>query len=163
MASISPRHVTRGAAALLLAGTLACAQAQMASKYVGGAIGNANHGTGIRVFGGAPITHVFGWEAELTSFSARSAGGQTISGSSTWSLGAAATARVPLSPEFSAYGKAGPHYLPASGAGATGSLELAIGVGLVWHISPKTALRFEIESIGGAPGGLTSVGVEVRL
>ena len=163
MATINSRHVTRGAAALLLAGTLACAQAQLASKYVGGAIGNTNHGTGIRVFGGAPVTHVFGWEAELTSYGSQTAAGSANGGTTTWSMGAAATARMPLSPEVAAYGKAGPHYLSTTGAGANGSLELGIGIGLVWHFSPRTALRFEIESIGGAPGGLTSVGIEVRL
>lgn len=163
MAAINSRHVTRGAAAMLLAGTLACAQAQMASKYVGGAIGNTNHGTGIRMFGGAPITQVFGWEAELTSYGSQTAVGRANGGASTWSLGAAATARMPLSPELSAYGKAGPHYLPEGGAAATGSLELGVGIGLVWRFSPKTALRFEIESIGGGPGGFTSVGIEVRL
>jgi hypothetical protein len=163
VAAIKSRHVTRGAAALLLAGTLACAHAQMGSKYVGGAIGNANHGTGIRMFGGAPISDVFGWEAALTSFGSQTGTGWAGSGTSIWSLGVAATARMPLSRELSAYGKAGPHYLSTSGAGATGSLELGIGVGLVWHFSPKTALRFEIESIGGAPGGLTSLGIEMRL
>lgn len=163
MASINSRHVTRGAAALLLAGAFTCAHAQLASKYVGGAIGNTNHGTGIRMFGGGPISPVFGWEAELTSYGSQTAAGRASNGSSSWSLGAAATARMPLSPELSAYGKAGPHYLPGSGAGATASFELGVGIGLVWRFSPKTALRFEIESIGGSLGGFTSVGIEVRL
>jgi hypothetical protein len=163
VATIKSRHFIRGAAALLLAGTLACAQAQTASKYVGAAIGNTNHGTGIRVFGGAAITHVFGWEAELTSYGSQTAGGGGNGGASAWSLGVAGTARVPLNPDFSVYGKAGPHFVSGAGAAATGSFELGIGVGLLWHFSPRTALRFEIESIGGAPGGFTSVGIQMRI
>ena len=163
MATINSRQVIRGAAALLLAGTLACAQAQTALNYVGAAIGNTNRGTGIRVFGGAAITHVFGWEAALTSYGSQTGGGAAKGATSAWSLGAAATAKVPLNHEFSVYGKAGPHYVSAASAGATGSFELGIGVGLLWHFSSKTALRFELESIGGAAGGMTSVGIQMRL
>jgi hypothetical protein len=161
--TINSRPVIRGAAALLLVGTVACVQAQLASKYVGAAIGNTNHGTGIRVFGGAAITHVFGWEAELTSYGSQTAGGGGNRGGSFWSLGAAGTARVPLNRDFSVYGKAGPHFVSGAGAAATGTFELGIGVGLLWHFSPKTALRFELESIGGAPGGFTSVGIQMRI
>ncbi len=156
----------QGVAALLLAGTLACAHAQLASPYVGGAIGDTDLGTGVRAFGGAAITSVFGWEAQLTNF-----GSHTLANSSckesAWALGGAGTARASLSPVISVYGKAGAHYLKSRFSGcatANGSdIELGVGVGLLWQFSPKAALRVEFESIGGVGGDFISLGVQFPL
>ena len=151
--------------AVILTGTLVCAQAQLASPYVGAAIGDTDLGTGVRAYGGASITNVFGWEAQLTSF-----GSHTLTNSckqSAWALGGGGTARAPLSPVISVYGKAGVHYLKSRFSGcASGSgsdIELGVGAGLLWQFSPKAALRVEFESIGGAGGDFISLGVQIPL
>ena len=152
-------------AALLLGGTMACANAQLAAPYVGAAIGDTDLGTGVRAFGGASITSVFGWEAQLTNF-----GSHTLTNSckqSAWALGGAGTAKAPLSPVISVYGKAGAHYVRSrlsNCAIASGSdIELGVGAGLLWQFSPKAALRVEFESIGGTGGDFISLGVQFPL
>jgi hypothetical protein len=156
----------RGALALILAGTMACAQAQLASPYIGAAVGDTDLGTGLRAFGGASITQVFGWEAQLTSF-----GSQTLANTncrqSAWSLGGSGTAKAPLSAVIAVYGKAGLHHVRSkfSGCGsASGSdIELGVGAGLIWQFSPKAGLRVEFESIGGTGGDFISVGLQFPL
>ena len=156
----------QGVVALMLTGALACAQAQLASPYVGAAIGDTDLGTGVRAFGGASITNIFGWEAQLTSF-----GSHTLANSSckqsAWALGGGGTARAPLSPVISVYAKAGAHYLKSRFSGcatASGSdIELGVGAGLLWQFSPKAALRVEFESIGGVGGDFISLGVQFPL
>jgi Outer membrane protein beta-barrel domain len=156
----------RGVVALILTGTLACAQAQLASPYVGAAIGDTDLGTGVRAFGGASITPIFGWEAQLTNF-----GSHTLANSSckqsAWALGGAGTARAPLGNVISVYAKAGAHYLKTRYSGCAtanaSDIELGAGVGLIWQFSPKAALRVEFESIGGAGGDFISVGIQIPL
>ncbi len=154
-------------AALVLTGTLACAQAQLASPYVGGAIGDTDLGTGLRAFGGAAITSVFGWEAQLTSFGSESLFNNCKV--SAWALGGGGTARAPLSPVISVYGKAGLHYVRSRvsscgfGNRSDNDIELGVGAGLLWNFSPKAALRVEFESIGGEGGDFISVGIQIPL
>lgn len=155
----------QGAAALILTGTLVCAQAQLASPYLGAALGDTDLGTGVRVFGGASITSIFGWEGQLTSF-----GSQTLSNgcnTSAWALGGGGTAKAALSPAIAVYGKAGAHYVESrfSGCSSTnrGDFELGVGVGMLWQFSPKASLRVEFESIGGTGGDFISVGVQFPL
>ncbi len=157
----------QGVAALVLTGTLACAQAQLASPYVGGAMGDSDLGTGLRVFGGAAITNVFGWEAQLTSFGSKTRFNNCKA--SAWALGGGGTARAPLSPVISVYGKAGLHYVKSRvtscgfGNASDSDIEVGVGAGLLWNFSPKAALRVEFESIGGQGGDFISVGVQIPL
>ncbi|MFZ2649689.1 MAG: outer membrane beta-barrel protein [Burkholderiaceae bacterium] len=170
MNTIDTQASIRGAVALILSGALACAQAQLAAPYVGGALGDSDLGTGIRAFGGAAITGVFGWEAQLTSFGSQTVRPLTNSScrTSAWALGGGGTAKVPLSPVISVYGKAGAHYVKAGYSGNCtnpngGDIELGVGAGMLWHFSPKAALRVEFESIGGVGGDFISVGVQFPL
>ncbi len=161
----SHRHI-QSLAAVLLAGTIGFAQAQTAAPYVGASLGDTDLGTGIRAFGGAAITNTFGWEAQLTSF-----GSQSVINckTSAWALGGGGTAKAPLSPVISVYGKAGLHYVKSklSGCGifnaSNSDVEVGIGAGLLWNFSPKAALRVEFESIGGNGGDFISVGVQIPL
>ncbi len=160
------RCLIQGAVALLLTGTLACAQAQLASPYVGAAVGDTDLGTGVRAFGGASITSVFGWEAQLTSFGSHLLANSSCR-ESAWALGGGGTARASLSPVISVYGKVGAHYLKSRFSGCANAngndVELGVGAGLLWQFSPKAALRVEFESIGGAGGDFISLGIQFPL
>ncbi len=153
------------AAAMILAGALTSAQAQLASPYVGAAIGDTDLGTGVRAFGGAAITPIFGWEAQLTNFGSHRLANNCKE--SAWALGGAGTAKAPLSNVISVYAKAGAHYLKSRYSGCTSAngsdIELGVGVGLLWQFSPKAALRVEFESIGGVGGDFISVGIQFPL
>jgi Outer membrane protein beta-barrel domain len=162
----SHRHI-QALAAVLLAGTIGFAQAQTAAPYVGASLGDTDLGTGLRAFGGAAITNVFGWEAQLTSFGSES---RPFSCKvSAWALGGGGTAKAPLSPVISVYGKAGLHYVKYKvsncfGASASDSdVEVGVGAGLLWNFSPKAALRVEFENIGGNGGDFISVGIQIPL
>lgn len=167
--SCSQRTVQR-LAALALFASATCAQAQLTAPYIGGALGDTDFGTGLRFFGGSRITNIIGWEAQLTSYGTRKIrpGNNVSCSNSAWSLGAGATATMPLTSQFAAYGKLGGHYLktrvsgPCSDTGE-GSLELGLGAGVLWRFSPKAALRLEFENIGGSNGDFISIGVQFPL
>lgn len=160
----------RGLAALVLSAAALGAQSQPTAPYLGGSVGDTDFGTGLRLFGGARISNIIGWEAQLTSFGSRriSPGGNVSCSNSAWALGAGATATMPLTSAVSAFGKLGGHYLktrvggPCSDSG-DGSLELGLGAGVLWQFSPKAALRVEFENIGGSGGDFISVGVQFPL
>jgi Outer membrane protein beta-barrel domain len=152
---------------LLLAST--AAQAQFRAPYVGAAVGDTDFGTGIRLYGGGRFTDIVGLEGHLTSYGSRTVrpGGSLSCKDSAWATGASATGTLPLTTSFSAFGKAGLHYLKTrvSGpcSGGDGQLELGIGAGVLWQFSPKAALRVEFENIGGTNGDFISVGVQFPL
>ena len=163
-------HLRRGGlAAILLLTASAGAQAQLSAPYIGGAIGDTDYGTGLRVFGGARFTHIVGVEGHLTSYGSRTVrpGASTSCKDSAWAGGASATGTLPLTSNFSAFGKAGLHYLKTrvSGpcSGGDGSIELGVGAGVLWQFSPKAALRVEFENIGGSNGDFIAVGVQFPL
>ena len=170
MNHLKPVIIFRTTFALLLAAVAAGAQAQINAPYIGGALGDTDFGTGLRVYGGAAITNIFGWESHLTSFGSRTVrpGGNLSCGNSAWALGGSGTARLPLTGGISAFGKAGGHYLktrvsgPCSDTG-DGSLQLGLGAGLLWQFSPKATLRLEFENIGGSGGDFIGVGVQFPL
>lgn len=164
------QRITRGFAALTFAAMALGAQAQQTAPYLGGAIGDTDFGTGLRLFGGARFTNIFGWEAQLTSFGSRTIRPLTnvSCSNSAWALGGGATATMPVAPALSAFGKLGGHYLktrvsgPCSDSG-DGSFELGLGVGMLWQFSPKAAMRVEFENIGGSGGDFISVGIQFPL
>ena len=158
-----------GCAALILAATTLGVQAQTTAPYIGGAVGDTDFGTGVRVFGGARITHIIGWEAHLTSYGSHTVrpGGNVSCSNSAWATGVSATGTVPLTSTVSAFGKLGGHYMKTRFSGpcsdGNGSLEAGIGAGVLWQFSPKAALRVEFENIGGSNGDFIGVGVQFPL
>lgn len=141
----------------------AWAQADAMPSYGGAAIGSTSFGTGVKLFVGGRSKHVFGWEAQITSFGSEDyAPGYSHSA---WAIGGSGVARMPLAPSFSAFGKLGVHYLqPHRGGPGVGdpgsSLELGFGAGLQWQFSANGAMRLEFENIGGTDGDFSSVGLQ---
>jgi opacity protein-like surface antigen len=96
----------------------------------------------------------------------------TLSGAghrrSAWALGGSALGGVALGESFAAYGKLGAHWVRAQTSGPLSSgrsndLEVGVGAGLHWQMSPASALRLELENIGGHGGDLLSLGLHLRL
>lgn len=162
---------TRVAVAVLLA-MASGVQAQSAGswvQYVGGAFGSTDYGTGLRLYGGGPVTGVLGWEAQVTSFGSEKYVqiNQTFNRSAV-AFGASAVARLPVTSTLTAFGKLGAHYLESkvSGPGQStkdSGLELGVGAGLLWQFMPAAGARLEMENIGGSGGSVVSAGLEFRL
>ena len=161
------QHLRAALAAIALTGAMGAAHAldfTVKNPYLGAAAGSTDgYGTGLRLYGGAPITNIFGWEAALTSFGsetyARSLVTQAPYERSAWAFGGMATARFPLNSYFSAFGKLGAHYYSSKATGPgvdekESGLRAGIGAGLLWHFTSNAALRVEVENIGGANGDL---------
>jgi hypothetical protein len=144
----------------LLAAAGAHAQSAYGPSYAGASLGSTDFGTGLKVFVGGKITPIFGWEGQLTSFGSEEY--RPGYKQSAWALGGSGTARFPLSPSISAFGKAGVHYirLRRTGSNSDSSIELGVGAGLLWNFTPTAGLRLELEHIGGTDGDIASVGVQ---
>lgn len=155
-------------AALLITASMA-AQAQFTGPYIGGAVGDTDFGTGLRLYGGGRFSNIVGLEGHLTSYGSRTVrpGGSLSCKDSAWATGVSATGTLPLTTSFGVFGKAGLHYMKTrvSGpcSGGDGSLELGIGAGVLWQFSPKAALRVEFENIGGSNGDFIALGVQFPL
>jgi hypothetical protein len=154
------RPAVLAAVATLALGT---AHAQYAPTYAGGSIASTDYGTGIKLHLGGKITPIFGWEGQLTSFGTEEY--RPGYKHSAWALGGSGTARFALSNVLSAFGKAGLHYVMPrrSGPGVSdpdNSIELGVGVGLLWNFSHTAALRLELENIGGGDGDMASIGLQ---
>ena len=159
-------RTTLRAALLAALTTLAAAGAQAQSygpTYAGASLAATDFGTGLKVFLGGKITPIFGWEGQITSFGSEEY--QPGRKHSATAIGGSATARFPINPVFSAFGKAGLHYVMPrrSGPGTSdpdNSIELGLGAGLLWNFSHTAAMRLELENIGGTDGNLASIGLQ---
>jgi hypothetical protein len=156
-----------------LAGFAAPAAAQQSGgswvSYVGGAFGDTDYGTGLRLHAGGPVSGVIGWEAQVTSYGSEKYVqiNQTYTRSAV-AFGASAVARMPITNSLQAFGKLGAHYLQSkvSGPGQStkdSGLELGVGAGLLWQFIPAAAARVEMENIGGSGGNFISAGLEFKL
>jgi hypothetical protein len=152
-------------ASLMTAGLLAAAPASaqsFAPSWAGASIGSTDYGTGLKVFVGGKLTPIFGWEGQLASHGSEDFGpGRKHSA---LSLGGSGMARFPLNSQFSAFGKAGLHYLRVKrsgpGVSSDSDLELGLGAGMLFNISHTMALRLEYENIGGGDGDFFSIGLQ---
>lgn len=149
------------AAGLLAAGP-AAAQSFRPS-WAGASIGSTDYGTGLKVYLGGKVTPIFGWEGQVVSH-----GSEDLPlgrKHSALSLGGSAVARFPLNSQFSAFGKAGLHYLRVKrsgpGVSSDSDLELGLGAGLLFNFTQTAALRLEYENIGGGDGDFFSIGLQV--
>jgi hypothetical protein len=134
--------------------------------YVGGGLGSTDgFGTALRVFGGAPITGMVGWEASATSYGKGRHGPGGVWERRATQFGVSLLAQLPLAAAWSATGKVGLHHVSYkdSRPGVSDSgLEPGLSLGLKWQFSPKAAARFEFEHIGGEAGELLTAGVQVH-
>ncbi len=152
-------------ASVLTAGLLAAGPASAQSyapSWAGASIGSTDYGTGLKVFVGGKVTPIFGWEGQVVSHGSDDfAPGRKHSAVS---LGGSAVARFPLNSQFSAFGKAGLHYLRVKqsgpGSSSDSDLELGLGAGMLFNFSHTAALRLEYENIGGGNGDFFSIGVQ---
>jgi hypothetical protein len=147
-------------AALMGASLGAQAQDRVNGPYVGGALGSTDgYGTALRVFGGAGITNIVGWEASVTSFgTGHEYVGQTRSANE---LGVSVLAHWPLANTVSVFGKLGLHFVDYSdnryGRSDSG-IEPGLSLGLQWRFTHNASARVEMEHIGGAGGDSLFVG-----
>ncbi|MBX3625820.1 MAG: porin family protein [Rhizobacter sp.] len=134
-----------------------------APSWAGASIGSTDYGTGLKVYLGGKVTPIFGWEGQVVSHGSEDyAPGRKHSAIS---LGGSAVARFPLNSQFTAFGKAGLHYLRVKrsgpGVSSDSDLELGLGAGMLFNITHTTALRLEYENIGGGDGDFFSIGLQV--
>jgi opacity protein-like surface antigen len=133
-------------------------------RYIGAGVGDSDLDTALRVFGGAAINQTFGWEVQYVDFGSSSNRSVTTEA---WALGGSLIAQLPLIPSLSAFGKLGAYYVkdevrsPFSRA-SDSNVELGIGLGVRYAITPVISVRAEFESIGGAGGDMISVGAQFR-
>lgn len=161
ISSLAFSTVTALVAALLAAGP-ASAQS-FAPSWAGASIGSTDYGTGLKVFVGGKVTPIFGWEGQVVSHGSEDyAPGRKHSAVS---LGGSGVARFPLNSQFTAFGKAGLHYLRVKrsgpGVSSDSDLEIGLGAGMLFNITHTTALRLEYENIGGGDGDFFSIGLQV--
>ncbi|MDH5540452.1 MAG: porin family protein [Rhizobacter sp.] len=170
------RSFCTGAVALAMVALSATVHAQQQQpssgswvSYVGGAFGSTDYGTGLRLYAGAPVSGILGWEAQVTSYGSEKYVqlNQTYNRSAV-AFGASAVARMPVTSTLQAFGKLGVHYLSSkvSGPGQNtkdNSAELGIGAGMLWQFIPAAAARLEMENIGGSGGNIVSAGLEFKL
>jgi hypothetical protein len=160
MNKISLALTTLMAAGLLAAGP-AAAQS-FAPSWAGASIGSTDYGTGLKVYLGGKVTPIFGWEGQLVSHGSEDyAPGRKHSAVS---LGGSGVARFALNSQFTAFGKAGLHYLRVKqsgpGSSSDSDLELGLGAGMLFNITHTSALRLEYENIGGGNGDFFSIGLQ---
>lgn len=151
------------AACTTLAAGAATAQTVSGPSYAAASIASTDYGTGLKLMLGGKVTSVFGWEGQVTSFGSEEY--RPGYKHSAWALGGSGTARFPLNPSLSAFGKLGLHYVMPrrSGPGVSdpdNSIELGLGAGLLWNFSHTAALRMELENIGGTDGDIASIGLQ---
>lgn len=143
------------------------AQAESWGTFLGASIGDSDFDTGFKLFAGQQFHRNFAWEIQYTDFGDRSERRfGTFVEASAWALGGSLVGLLPVSPEFSLFGKLGAHYtkvkFSAPGISTSDSdVELGIGAGLSYRLTPQLALRAEIEDIGD-PGEMISVGLQFR-
>jgi OOP family OmpA-OmpF porin len=166
------RTACRCAAALALAAFVAApiAAAQPGAvpwgNYVGASAGDSDYDTGFKLFFGQQFHPNVAWEAQYVDFGDRSQGPGGSVRASASSLGGSVVGLLPLSPQFTLFGKLGAHYTRQKFSRPTGSssdtgFELGAGAGLTFQVMPQLSLRVEIESIGD-PGDLISIGAQLR-
>lgn len=140
--------------------------AQSDALYAGISVGHASDfDTAVKVYIGGLLAPRFGWEGQYTNFgSVTEPAPFGPRDTSAFALGASLVGYLPLQPSISGIGKIGLHYVDIddSRSGSDTSLELGIGVGVLWQVAPRWGLRAEIENIGGDGGSLFTLGAQIK-
>lgn len=135
--------------------------------YAGASLGVPNFGdVGLKVFAGQQLHKYFGWEAGITRFAReveRTAAGDVKS--DFWGLSGAAVGILQVTPEFAGFAKAGlmagrKRVDTPSGNRNENELNLLVGLGARYAITPRAAIRAEYEEF--SQGNLFSVGVSYK-
>jgi opacity protein-like surface antigen len=174
MRSITNQRWQRTAAAMCcMAAFSAPAFAQFGAQgsdwgtYIGASAGVPDFGDlGLKVYGGQQLHKYFGWEASVVRF-ARQTDSTPLGDVRTdfWGLGGAAVGILPVNNEFSAFGKlgvmAGRKRIRGPGGDKNeNDLNLLVGVGARYALTPRAAIRAEYEDFN--QGNLISVGVTYK-
>lgn len=136
-------------------------------NYIGASAGVPDFGdVGLKIFGGQQLHKYFGWEASIVRFvrEVESSPGGDVS-TDFWGIGGAAVGILPVSNEFSAFGKlgamAGRKRIRGPGGDRNDNdLNLLVGIGARYAITPQVAIRAEYEDFN--QGNLISVGVSYK-
>ena len=162
-------------AGLTLAAASATAQAQIRGAtgndswgtYVGAGLGDSDFDTTLKVFGGQQFHPNLAWEAQFVNYGERRDRrfGAPFD-QSAWSAGGSIVGLLPLTPEFSIFGKLGVHYVKvkAKAPGVSTSdadIDPGFGIGGRFRINNQFSVRLEFEDIGDA-GDLVSASVQFR-
>ncbi|MEW5879631.1 MAG: porin family protein [Pseudomonadota bacterium] len=143
------------------------AQADGWGTFLGASIGDSDYDTGFKLFAGQQFHRNFAWEVQYTNFGDRTERRfGTFVDAEAWALGGSLVGLLPVSPDFSLFGKLGAHYTKvrysAPGISSSDSnVDLGIGAGLSYRLTSQLTLRAEIEDIGD-PGEMVSVGLQFR-
>lgn len=135
--------------------------------FLGASIGDSDYDTGFKLFAGQQFHRNFAWEAQYTNFGDRNERRfGTVVDASAWALGGSLVGLLPVSPDFTLFGKLGAHYTKirytAPGiASSDTNVDLGVGAGLTYRLTPQLSLRAEVEDIGD-PGEMISVGLQFR-
>lgn len=170
--TVRPLLIAAGIAGVLAAGQ---GQAQMRAAtgndswgtYVGAGVGDSDFDTTLKVFGGQQFHANLAWEAQFVNYGERRDRrvGDPFE-QSAWSAGGSLLGLVPLTPEFSVFGKLGLHYVKvrAKAAGVSRSdsdIDIGLGLGGRFRINNQFSVRLEFEDVGDA-GDLVSASVQYR-
>lgn len=145
----------------------AVAQSVDWGTYAGASVGVPDFGdVGLKVFLGQQLHRYYGWEAGITRFAReveRTAAGDVKS--DFWGLSGAAVGILPVNAEFSAFAKAGlmagrKRVETPNGNRTDNDLNLLVGVGARYALTPRAAIRAEFETFN--QGNLFSVGVSYK-
>jgi len=136
-------------------------------NYFGAALGVPDFGdVGLKIFGGQQLHRYYGWEAAVTRF-AREVQSTPLGDVRTdfWGLSGAAVGILPVNNEFSAFGKLGlmagrKRVRGPGGDDNNNELNLLLGVGARFALTPRAAIRAEYEDF--SQGNLVSVGVTYK-
>jgi len=136
-------------------------------NYIGAALGVPDFGdVGLKVFGGQQLHRYYGWEAAVTRF-AREVESTPLGDVRTdfWGISGAAVGILPVNNEFSAFGKLGlmagrKRVRGPGGDRNDNDLNLLVGVGARFALTPRAAIRAEYEDFN--QGNLISVGVTYK-
>jgi len=164
------RSVLAVGCAIALSGS-AFAQAPAAGSdwgtYVGAGIGDPDFGNlGVKVFFGQQLHPYFGWEAGLMRF-LRDVDETPFGDVRTdfWGLSGAGLGILSFNPDLSAFGKlglmAGRKRIRGAGGDRTDNeLNLLLGIGVHYKLTPRAAIRAEYETFD--QGDLVSVSATYR-
>ncbi len=169
----TPRWRRTAAALSCMAAFSAPAFAQLSAQgtdwgtYVGASIGLPDFGdVGLKVYGGQQLHKYFGWEASLVNF-VREVQNTPTGDVKRDFFGAsgAAVGILPVNADFSAFGKlglmAGRKRIRGPGGDSNeNELNLLVGVGARYALTPRAAIRAEYEDFN--QGNLISVGVTYK-
>ncbi|GAB4469138.1 MAG: hypothetical protein OHK0044_11010 [Burkholderiaceae bacterium] len=143
------------------------AQADAWGTFLGVAVGDSDFDTGFKLFVGQQFHRNLAWEAQYTDFGSRNERRfGTVVDASAWAFGGSLVGLLPVSPDFTLFGKLGAHYTKikysAPGiASSDSNVDLGVGAGLTYRLMPQLSLRVEAEDIGD-PGEMISVGLQFR-